>query len=59
MAYHPEENTLEKFGHSAYNANYGATEVARDPTQDAYDRYVQEPYSKQAVRFETLPTLPR
>lgn len=59
MPYVPEENIAERFGHTAINANYGATEVTRDPTQDAYDRYVSQPYGKQGVRFDNMPTLPR
>ncbi len=36
---------------------YGATEAepVPDPTQDAYDRYITQPYDKQPVRFDQLP----
>jgi hypothetical protein len=51
-----DANFTDKFNtNSQMGANYGSV-LAADPAQDAYDRYVHQPYEKQSVRFDAIPT---
>ncbi len=50
VPYSPTDE-LNRFG----ARDYGTAEPVPDPTQDAYDRYVQEPYDKQPIKFDQLP----